>query len=69
MVFYDGKGESHLLRMLMVHKHSWTPMSCVAAEAWREDSDLGQQLQALHELFGDAILPWVPFLPGAAVFV
>ena len=41
----------------------------VAAEAWREDSDLGQQLQALHELFGDAILPWVPFLPGAAVFV
>ncbi len=44
-------------------------MSCVAAEAWREDSDLGQQLQALHELFGDAILPWVPFLPGTAVFL
>ena len=41
----------------------------VAADAWREDSDLGQQLQALHELFGDAILPWVPFLPGAGVFV
>jgi len=48
---------------------SSTIMSCVAAEAWREDSDLGQQLQALHELFGDAILPWVPFLPGAAVFL
>ena len=30
---------------------------------------LWTQLQALHELFGDAVIPWVPFLPGAAVFV
>lgn len=42
---------------------------CGGADAWKEDSDLGQQLEAMQELFGDALLPWVPFMPGAAVFI
>lgn len=39
------------------------------AEAWKEDSDLGQQVEALQELFGDALLPWVPFLQDAGTFI
>lgn len=30
---------------------------------------MGLQLEALQELFGDALLPWVPFMPGAAAFI
>ena len=30
---------------------------------------MGQQLTALQELFGDALLPWVPFLQEASVFI
>ena len=33
------------------------------ANAWSQDSDVGKQLAALYELFGDAILPYVPMLP------
>ena len=34
------------------------------ADAWSQTSDIGNQLAALYELFGDAILPYVPMLPG-----
>lgn len=33
------------------------------ADAWSSDSDVGKQLAALYELFGDSILPYVPMLP------
>lgn len=33
------------------------------ADAWSSDSDVGKQLSALYELFGDSILPYVPMLP------
>lgn len=33
------------------------------ADAWSQDSDVGKQLAALYELFGDGILPYVPTLP------
>ncbi|KAL3148177.1 hypothetical protein ABBQ38_014457 [Trebouxia sp. C0009 RCD-2024] len=33
------------------------------ADAWSSDSDIGKQLAALYELFGDSILPYVPMLP------
>ena len=39
------------------------------ADAWKEDCDMGLQLEALHELFGDALLPWVPFISGVATFI
>lgn len=39
------------------------------ADAWREDSDLGAQLQVVAELFGDNALPWVPIQPSIGVFL
>ena len=33
------------------------------ANAWSSESDVGKQLAALYELFGDSILPYVPMLP------
>ena len=33
------------------------------ADAWSSDSDVGKQLAALYELFGDSMLPYVPMLP------
>lgn len=42
--------------------------SC-AADAWKEDSDLGAQLEVVAELFGESVLPWVPFQPGVGLFL
>lgn len=39
------------------------------ADAWSSDSDIGKQLAALYELFGDSILPYVPMLPCLSVYV
>jgi hypothetical protein len=39
------------------------------ADAWKEDSDLGAQLQVVTDLFGDSVLPWVPFQPGIGLFL
>ena len=33
------------------------------ADAWSAEGDIGKQLAALYELFGDSILPYVPMLP------
>ncbi|KAK9812628.1 hypothetical protein WJX72_000897 [[Myrmecia] bisecta] len=32
----------------------------VLADAWREDADLGKLLLAVHEVFGEAAVPWIP---------
>ena len=39
------------------------------SNAWSETCDIGQQLAALYDLFGDALLPHVPFLPCMAATV
>ena len=39
------------------------------SNAWSETCDIGQQLAAMYELFGDALLPHVPFLPCMAAGV
>ena len=36
-------------------------------DAWREDANLGAHLLAVHELFGDAIQPFVPSAPVSQV--
>ena len=33
------------------------------ADAWSAEGDIGKQMAALYELFGDGILPYVPMLP------
>ncbi len=38
-------------------------IKAVLASAWSQDSDVGKQLAALYEMFGDAIVPYVPMLP------
>jgi len=38
-------------------------IKAVLASAWSQDSDVGKQLAALYEIFGDAIVPYVPMLP------
>lgn len=38
-------------------------IKAVLARAWSQDSDVGKQLAALYEIFGDAIVPYVPMLP------
>lgn len=39
------------------------------ADAWSSESDVGKQLAALHELFGDSLLPYVPMLPCLSLYV
>ncbi|DBA87405.1 hypothetical protein WJX77_003935 [Trebouxia sp. C0004] len=38
-------------------------INAVLASAWSQDSDVGKQLAALYEMFGDAIMTYVPMLP------
>lgn len=63
---------SHL-HLILNCEHSTSDWFCdvlpVPADAWREDSDLGAQLQVVAELFGDKVLPWVPIQPGIGVFL
>lgn len=39
------------------------------ADAWKEDSDLGAQLQVVADLFGESVLPWVPFQAGVGLIL
>ena len=38
-------------------------IKAVLASAWSQDNDVGKQLAALYEMFGDAIMPYIPMLP------
>lgn len=63
---YIPRGGQLPKRSLIKRLHGFADADSVKAalaNAWSQDSDVGKQLAALYELFGDAILPYVPMLP------
>lgn len=63
---YIAKSPRLVSRRTVPKAHVFADASSVKAalaDAWSSDSDVGKQLAALNELFGDSILPYVPMLP------
>lgn len=63
---YIARGPRLVRRSAVPKAHAFADASSVKAalaDAWSSDSDVGKQLAALYELFGDSILPYVPMLP------
>ena len=63
---YIPRGAQLPKRSLIRRSHGFADADSVKAalaNAWSQDSDVGKQLAALYELFGGAILPYVPMLP------
>lgn len=63
---YIPRGGQLPKRSLIKRLHGFADADSVKAalaNAWSQDSDVGKQLAALYEVFGDAILPYVPMLP------
>ncbi len=59
-------GARLLKRSIIRKSHDFTDSGSIKtalADAWSQDSNVGKQLAALYELFGDGILPYVPMLP------
>ena len=63
---YIAKGLRLVRRSAVPKAYAFADAARVKAalsNAWSSDSDVGKQLAALYELFGDSILPYVPMLP------
>ena len=63
---YIAKGHRLLNRRSVPKSYAFPDAGSInagLADAWSSDSDIGKQLAALYELFGDSILPYVPMLP------
>ena len=63
---YIAKGSRLVRRSAVPKAYAFADAGSVKAalaDAWSSDSDVGKQLAALYELFGDSILPYVPMLP------
>lgn len=63
---YIAKGSRLVRRSTVPKAYAFADggsVKAALADAWSSDSDVGKQLAALYELFGDSILPYVPMLP------
>ena len=61
-----ARGPKLVSRSAVPKAHAFADADSVKAalaDAWSPDSDVGKQLSALYELFGDSILPYMPMLP------